>query len=158
MTTIRGRGRPRREEAGETILDAARTLIRERGYRGFTVDDVTARTGIVKTTIYRRWPSKASLAAAAFAGACSDAIARLTTKTPDAIIANLEELLASDFGAIAAAVIAESQSDLSLRETVRSFTEPHRDLLAQALSPAEADQRIGEIWFRLLVPLIDARS
>lgn len=158
MTTARGRGRPRREEAGETILDAARALIRERGYRGFTVDDVTARTGVAKTTIYRRWPSKASLAAAAFAGACSDAIARLRETTPDAIIANLEELLASEFGAIAAAVIAESQSDPSLRETVTSFTEPHRELLAQALPSAAADQLISAIWFRLLVPLNDARS
>ncbi len=158
MTTPRGRGRPRREEADETILDAARTLIREHGYRGFTVDDVTALTGVAKTTIYRRWPSKASLAAAAFAGACGDAIARLTTRTPDSIIANLEALLASEFGAIAAAVIAESQSDLSLREAVRSFTEPHRELLAQTLPSAAADQRIGTIWFRLLVPLNDARS
>lgn len=63
----RGRGRPRREGADEEILTVARELLRDRGYREFTVDAIAERTGIAKTTIYRRFPSKGELAAAAIA-------------------------------------------------------------------------------------------
>ncbi len=37
----------------------------ESGYRAFRVDVVSAAAGVNKTTIYRRWPSKAVLVAAA---------------------------------------------------------------------------------------------
>jgi len=63
----RGRGRPRREGADEEILTVARELLRDKGYREFTVDAIAERTGIAKTTIYRRFPSKGELAAAAIA-------------------------------------------------------------------------------------------
>jgi AcrR family transcriptional regulator len=51
-------------DADDSILTAAAALLRETGYRAFTVDTVAQRTGIAKTTIYRRWPDKASLALA----------------------------------------------------------------------------------------------
>jgi AcrR family transcriptional regulator len=60
----RPRGRPRRADANDSILTAATQLLRETGYRAFSVDIVAQRTGIAKTTIYRRWPDKASLALA----------------------------------------------------------------------------------------------
>jgi AcrR family transcriptional regulator len=63
----RGRGRPRREGADEAILAVARDLLHSRGYRDFTVDTIAERTGIAKTTIYRRWPSKGALVGAAIA-------------------------------------------------------------------------------------------
>jgi AcrR family transcriptional regulator len=66
-TQKRGRGRPRREGADQEILTVARELLRDRGYREFTVDAIAERTGIAKTTIYRRFPSKGELAAAAIA-------------------------------------------------------------------------------------------
>ena len=63
----RGRGRPRRQGADEEILSVARELLRDRGYREFTVDAISERTGIAKTTVYRRFPSKGALVAAAIA-------------------------------------------------------------------------------------------
>jgi AcrR family transcriptional regulator len=63
----RGRGRPRRAGADEQILAAAVELLRAGGFRPFTIDAVSERTGIAKTTIYRRWPSKGALVAAAIA-------------------------------------------------------------------------------------------
>jgi AcrR family transcriptional regulator len=63
----RGRGRPRRPGSDEEILAVARELLRDRGYHDFTVDAVSERTGMAKTTIYRRFDSKATLAAAALA-------------------------------------------------------------------------------------------
>ena len=59
------RGRPRSEAASRSILDAALDLIAEQGLGGFSVDEVAARSGASKATIYRRWPSKEALVAAA---------------------------------------------------------------------------------------------
>ncbi len=63
----RGRGRPRRLGADEEILTVTLTVLREQGYRELTVDTVAERAGVAKTTIYRRWPSKGALVAAALA-------------------------------------------------------------------------------------------
>jgi AcrR family transcriptional regulator len=48
-----------------TLLDAAEALILEQGISGFTVEGLFQRTGIAKTTIYRHWPSRSDLLAAA---------------------------------------------------------------------------------------------
>lgn len=64
-TEKRGRGRPRREGADEEILDVARAMLRDGRDRALTVDAVAERAGVAKTTVYRRWPSKRALLAAA---------------------------------------------------------------------------------------------
>jgi AcrR family transcriptional regulator len=56
------RGRPRDPGADVAILGATRELLAERGWAGFTIADVAARAGVAKTTIYRRWQSRAELA------------------------------------------------------------------------------------------------
>jgi AcrR family transcriptional regulator len=54
--------RPRAVQADEAIREAALALLRELGYAGLTIEGVAARAGVAKTTVYRRWPSKAELA------------------------------------------------------------------------------------------------
>jgi AcrR family transcriptional regulator len=61
----RGRGRPRDPETDGRITTAAAQLMLERGFDRTTVDDVAARAGVGKATVYRRWPSKEDLAVAA---------------------------------------------------------------------------------------------
>lgn len=61
----RGRGRPRDPKTDERIIEAAADLLRQRGFERMTVDDVAARAGVGKATVYRRWPSKDDLAVAA---------------------------------------------------------------------------------------------
>jgi AcrR family transcriptional regulator len=46
------------------ILDATRELLAKGGVRELTVEGVAARSGVAKTTIYRRWRSKDELALA----------------------------------------------------------------------------------------------
>lgn len=65
MTEKRGRGRPRREGADQEILEVALAMLRELGYRELTVDAVAEHAGVAKTTVYRRWPTKGALIAAA---------------------------------------------------------------------------------------------
>src|SRR6188472_183792 len=53
--------RPRSEEARRKALAAAVDLIVERGVGNLTIEEVAARSGVAKTTIYRHWPERASL-------------------------------------------------------------------------------------------------
>ena len=63
----RGRGRPRDPSTDARITTAAAELLLERGFDKTTVDEVAARAGVGKATVYRRWPSKEDLAVSAMA-------------------------------------------------------------------------------------------
>lgn len=49
----------------KAALDAALAQLLQRGYEGLNIRDVADAAGIAETTVYRRWPTKAALAAAA---------------------------------------------------------------------------------------------
>jgi AcrR family transcriptional regulator len=54
---------PRSERSKQAILDATRELLAEEGgVRALTIEAVAARSGVAKTTIYRRWRDKWELA------------------------------------------------------------------------------------------------
>lgn len=59
-------GRPRSEKAEQAILDATLEALTERGIEGVSVEDVAARAGVGKATLYRRWSGKEDLLIAAF--------------------------------------------------------------------------------------------
>src|SRR6202034_3827583 len=59
---------PRVARTRAAVLGAAIDLLAERGYSGFSVEGVVERTGIAKTTLYRHWPTRDDLLAAAIAG------------------------------------------------------------------------------------------
>ena len=65
--TQRRPGRPRNEAAGQAMLDAALEAVAEGGLDGVSCEDVAARAGVGKATLYRRWPGKEDLLIAAFA-------------------------------------------------------------------------------------------
>lgn len=138
----RGRGRPRRAGADEEILTVARELLRERGYREFTVDAISDKTGIAKTTIYRRFPSKGDLVAAAIApmNGISQAqdIATILRET-----ANVLRLLADP----------EGEAIHVVRAVVQPRRARIRELLARDASrdaDLAADLLIGTLLTRLL--------
>jgi AcrR family transcriptional regulator len=58
---IRKPGRPRSAQAHKAIINATLELFAEEGYQGLSIEEVAARAGVGKTTIYRRWPSKEEL-------------------------------------------------------------------------------------------------
>ena len=60
-------GRPRSERAEHAIIDATIEAIGECGIDGVRCEDVAARAGVGKATLYRRWPGKEDLLIAAFA-------------------------------------------------------------------------------------------
>jgi hypothetical protein len=65
VTTKEKRGRPRKAAIDTAILDAAATLLSQRGYRGMTVAAVAAAAGVTEPTVYLRHPTKHDLAVAA---------------------------------------------------------------------------------------------
>ena len=65
MNTKVKRGRPRKAAIDGAILEAAATLMAQRGFRGMTVGAVAAAAGVTEPTVYLRYPTKHDLAVAA---------------------------------------------------------------------------------------------
>ncbi|MER7453605.1 TetR/AcrR family transcriptional regulator [Nocardia beijingensis] len=77
-SSARGPGRPRSERSRRAVLAAARELLTDSGLPGLSMDDIAARAGVSKNTIYRWWPTKAAVLMDAFTDAFADRI-----ETPD---------------------------------------------------------------------------
>lgn len=92
----------------DRILKAAQDLISERGFQGWTVDELSSRANISKRTLYRYYPSKETVVEAALDEFFTD------------ISAALDRLLAADSDP--AAVIQNMLYQLSTR--ARFFTGP----------------------------------
>jgi AcrR family transcriptional regulator len=58
-------GTMRSERAREDVLQATADLVAEVGLERTTIDEIAARSGVAKTTIYRHWPTKQALLIAA---------------------------------------------------------------------------------------------
>ncbi len=164
-----GAGRPRRPELDDQILDAAIELLGRVGYLDLRVDDVADRVGIAKSTIYRRWPSKARLAAAAIERLY---LGRVTV--PDtgdlrsdliALLDNSFELVIAGPGKVIPDLIRESGRTPELIDLIAETMQARRRFYTQVLNraiargdiPPEVDTELaidllwGPLWVRLLV-------
>lgn len=63
--TTAPRGRPRRPQLDQAILAVTRRLLAERGFAAMSLAAIAEEAGTTTPAIYRRWPSKAALAAQA---------------------------------------------------------------------------------------------
>jgi len=143
----RGRGRPRRADADEQILDAALAMLREGGYRQLSLDEVARRAGTAKSSIYRRWPSKAALAAE---------IVRRETPVPetsalDSSVRAFESLLRGALGGVVASLIGEAQESAETRAIVIALIEPYRQLILRFADEETATGLLGALLFRRLL-------
>lgn len=59
-------GRPRCEATHRKVLNTAMELVYELGFKAVSVEAIAAKSGVAKTTIYRRWPNKAAVIMDAF--------------------------------------------------------------------------------------------
>lgn len=59
----RARGRPRDPGVDAAIRAATAELLAEAGYARLTMDQVAARAGVSKSSLYLRWPNKVALVA-----------------------------------------------------------------------------------------------
>ena len=58
-------GRPRLPDTDRAILKAVGELMAEQGISGTTINAVAARSGVARGTVYRRWPNRSAMIAAA---------------------------------------------------------------------------------------------
>lgn len=64
MTTGTRAGTPSRRRGAALdghLREVTTAMLREVGYRALTIEAVAARAGVAKTSVYRRWPTKAAL-------------------------------------------------------------------------------------------------
>ncbi|MDT8990413.1 helix-turn-helix domain-containing protein [Curvibacter sp. APW13] len=67
----------------QAIIDAVNRLLAEKGFDAMTVDEVAAAVGIAKASLYKHFPSKEDLAAAAMAHLMAQAQAFLAALPAD---------------------------------------------------------------------------
>jgi TetR/AcrR family transcriptional regulator of autoinduction and epiphytic fitness len=70
---------PRLDRSRAAILDAARELLAEGGIDRVTVEAITARSGVARSTLYRHFPTSTEVLAAAF----QRLLPPLATPSPD---------------------------------------------------------------------------
>jgi AcrR family transcriptional regulator len=162
-------GRPRNETADAAILDAAVALLDKRGYQSMTVDDIAARAGVGKQTIYRRWPSKAAVVLEALTRRTA---AEVVAPDTGSVLEDVRSLLRSAFAALRAgrqkvvlSLMAEAQLSeefaLAFREQfIARRRQALADLLQRGIDRGElapdtdvefvADMIYGPMWYRLL--------
>jgi len=133
------RGRPRSEDSRRRILHAAAQLVVEHGYEQLSLGGVAELAGVGKQTLYRWWPSKASLVA--------DCV--LENAMPlDLIVATPGE----DAVSAIRAWLTESQRRLAEPEQVALF----RGLVTAAASDPSARTKMNERFVRPLVDSLNA--
>ena len=167
-----GQQRPggRAARVRSAVLDATSALLTEVGYDQLSIDEVAARAGVHKTTVYRRWPTKPELIADAARVQAAENVPIPDTGT---LLGDLQALacevaanIGSDGGARRArTIVAAAASSDELADVVHSFW-AHRLGESAAIIQRAIDRRelpatvnsnllieavVGPIWFRLLL-------
>ncbi|MFK4089681.1 TetR/AcrR family transcriptional regulator [Kribbella sp. NPDC020789] len=162
------RGRPRDTAIEGRLLAAAAEELRTGGYDGLSIDRVAERAGVAKTTLYRRWASKAELVVALIASMreevpfepSGDPRGDLTT-----LVAAIAAGLSSTPTTLVADLAAAAARDPRVGESVRAlWADRHRAVTAVVANAQEAglvlshvapavlvDQLVGPLYYRLLV-------
>lgn len=127
--------RRRSEQSRRAVLDAASRLLTERGYADVTIEGISAAAGVSKTTIYRWWPTKASI--------FMELYAELARQPPDTggIAMDLTVLLKGTFklyretaaGVALAGIVAEGQTNASVSRLLRNDFAPSRRHIVSTL-------------------------
>jgi AcrR family transcriptional regulator len=167
-------GSRRNPESAAAVLSAAREVLSERGYAGFSIDEVARRAGAGKPTIYRWWPTKSDLFITIYGAEKAAAI-----PLPDhgSVVDDLADYTTALWrfwrinpaGAAFRALVAEAQASETALATLRDKflperLEPLRAIFSRGaargeLAATEVDDRIalwiGFNWFRVLTGRID---
>ncbi|GAA2206129.1 TetR/AcrR family transcriptional regulator [Nonomuraea monospora] len=122
--TVRPGGRTARVRTA--VLEATQDELVERGFHGLTMDQVAARAGVGKTTVYRRWGSTPRLVADLMNELANQSSDHADTGSVEAdlranALAVLDALNDGRLGATFQAVIAAATSDEQAAQALRGF-------------------------------------
>ena len=118
------RGRPPSEQAAShaAIMDAVYSLLQKKSVRDLTMEEVARRAKVGKPTLYKWWPTKATLVLAML---CERMAPKLAMQTPTILTAEeslrlrvrrLIDAYNGPFGKVVAGLIAEGQSEPAVRQ------------------------------------------
>jgi AcrR family transcriptional regulator len=126
----------------ERVLATTLELLTESGLGGLTVDEVSRRSGVAKTTIYRHWPDRSAL----ILDACSQMAA--DEQAPDtgslegdltAILSNIAQLLGTArWASILPSIVDVAERDPNFAEIHSTIQRGHAAPIKQALDRAAA--------------------
>jgi AcrR family transcriptional regulator len=162
--------RLRPEEIETVIIDTAFAALREQGFRAVTVESISAKTGIAKTSIYRRWPNKAAMVMEAFlfkigAGIEFPRNSSYVESIRLQMLA-LAKAFRGPFGAMIKALLGEAQFDAELAEAFRTrWIAPRREAAKEVLQLAIGNKELrpdvdldqvldalyGGLYYRLMI-------
>jgi len=141
------RGRPRSDKAHQAILRAAIKEVSRRGFRALTMDDIAARAGVGKMTVYRRWPNKGAVVMDAFL-----ALIGPETQFPEhpQVIQRIKmqmrlqaKFFSGKYGQLIRTLLGESQFDMELAEAFRDrWLQPRRQMTREILELAVKNQEL----------------
>lgn len=167
-----GEQRPggRAERVRAAVLGAAAELLTEVGYDKMSVEEVAARAGVHKTTVYRRWPTKAALTADAVAIHSAEVIPIPDTGSLAGDLQLLARQVVANIGSEAGSrrsrsIAAAAATSDELTEAMHAFWAHRLALSAQIVEraiqrgelPPGTDANliieavIGPLWLRLLL-------
>ncbi|TMR95417.1 TetR/AcrR family transcriptional regulator [Nonomuraea basaltis] len=122
--TVRPGGRTARVRAA--VLQATQDELVEHGFHGLTMDQVAARAGVGKTTVYRRWGSRAGLVTDLMTELADQSSPRADTGSIEAdlranALSVCEAVNDGRLGATFQAMIAAATSDEQAAGALRAF-------------------------------------
>ena len=167
--TVNGHADGRRGGAGRGLPGASLTsretellavtlqVLSETGYDKLTVDQVVARAHASKTTVYRRWPSKAELVRAALAHRTRDEFGippdTGTLRGDLLALAEIIARVAGEYGRVIAGILAAGERSPRLRELLaKDLYYERRDQVQGVLRRAATRGEIaheaisGDLW------------
>ena len=136
------------------VLRMTLEVLGQEGYAGLRVEDVAARAGVNKTTIYRRWPTRADLVVAALTSLATPPVAVETGRLAcdlKATFMTATTLRSTPVGrGVVQALIAE-RGDPEVDRVVCEIRERHR---APARRVLERARRRGDLPKRVDIELL----
>lgn len=139
----------------DAIVASVNRLLAEKGFEAMTVDEVAADVGIAKASLYKHFPSKEELAAAAMVGVLDRALAFLDQEAARTS-APIEHLRAVVRWMLQVQLAGEMPSLPSQNSTLRTALMQHRGYLDRVMTVSErlgawitAAQASGEVNPRL---------
>jgi AcrR family transcriptional regulator len=128
------KGRPPRQTAAShaTIMDAVYGLLQEKSVRDLTMEEVARRAKVGKPTLYKWWPTKATLVLAMLCERMAPKLDMPTDLTAEESlrfrVRRLIDAFNGPFGRIVAGLIAEGQSEPAvLQEFFDRWISPRRN-------------------------------
>jgi AcrR family transcriptional regulator len=133
----------RGEHARSRVLEAALGVLAEQGLPGFTIEAVAHRAGASKTTLYRRWTSRAELLIEAMDELASRPFphprtGHLRSDLIELVGQGMHLLEEQLFPRLMAAFIDAAERDPNLQRLHATITESRRQPLRQALLDARS--------------------